>query len=235
MPKLTIMQIKFVPVVLAIVLFFASTFSVMANLTVGVKTGDWIEYSVSSTGAPIDGHDVTWARMEITDVQATNISIIVTSHFSNNNTDTVNSVLDFQTGHLIDDFIIPANLNVGDIFLDEKIGNVTITSVETRRYAKADRTVLSSTVFNNTYFWDQATGVSLEGKTQTDTYTIHTIAKDTNLWQPQSISSPSYDFTSIVLVIAFGAIVLAVALMATARYIKRKASQMRKLLNIEGL
>jgi hypothetical protein len=29
------------------------------------KPGDWIEYAVSTTGVPSEGHDVVWARMKI--------------------------------------------------------------------------------------------------------------------------------------------------------------------------
>jgi len=196
-----------------------------ADLSVGVKGGDWIEYNVTSTGAPIQDHDVVWARMEIISVQGTSISVSITSRFSDNTSDTTNSTLNLQTGHLIDDFIIPANLNAGDTFIDENLGNVTIESVTTRQYAGATRTVLTSTVGNNTYVWDQATGVSVEGTSQTDTYTIHTVVAATNLWQPQPTPIQQFDFIAIVLVVAFGVIVLAVALAVTARYMRRKASE----------
>jgi hypothetical protein len=221
------MQTKFVAATLILVIIVGFSAFVVADLSVGVKEGDWIEYSVTSTGAPIDGHDVTWARMQVTGVQGANISVTITSRFSDNTSDTINGTLNLQTGHLIDDFIIPANLNVGDTFIDENLGNITIDSKQTRLYAGATRTVLISTVGNNTYVWDKTTGVSLEGKTQTDTYTIHSIVKDTNMWQPQPTPSTNYDFTSLILVVAFCVIVLAVILMATARYIKRKANQMR--------
>jgi hypothetical protein len=220
------MVTKFVLVAaLVIVLFFASSALASGDLSVGVKSGDWIEYSVSSTGAPLKGHDVIWARMDIIGVQGTNISVSITSRFSDNSTDTTNSILNLQTGHLIDDFIIPANLNVGDTFVDENLGNVTIESATTHQYAGATRTVLTSTVGNNTYVWDQATGVSVEGTSQTATYTIHTVVEDTSMWQPQPTPTQSVDFASIILVVAVAIIVLAVALAATARYLRRKASE----------
>ena len=134
-----------------------------AELSIGVKSGDWIEYNVTSTGAPMQGHDVEWARMEILSVENPNINVSITSRFTDGSNDTTKHTLNLETGHLIDDFIIPANLNVGDTFVDENLGNVTISQTEVHTYAGAERTVVSATVGNNTYVWDQATGVSVEG------------------------------------------------------------------------
>lgn len=172
---------------------YAVTFSV------GVKSGDWIEYTVASTGAPMQGHDVASARMEITTVENPNITVTITSTFTDGTKDTITSVLNLETGHLIDDFIIPADLNVGDSFPDQNYGNITITSAENRIYAGTQRTVLSATIHNNTYYWDQATGVSVEGTTQTAEYTIHSVVSGTNMWQtaPPPVT---YDFASIILV-----------------------------------
>lgn len=220
------------PLALAASLILLLCFSgcASAELTVGVKGGDWIEYLVSYTGEPAEGHDVTWARMEIQNVQGFEISVTITSHFADNTSDTINSTLNLQTGHLIDDFIIPAELTVGDTFQDENLGTVTIDSSETRTYDGVQRVVLISTVGDNTYVWDQATGVSLEGESQTETYTVRTIAAETNLWQPsQPTPMPlqGFDFVSIVLVVAVGVIVFVALLAFTARYLRRKACEAR--------
>lgn len=201
-----------------------------AELTVGVKAGDWIEYLVSYTGDPAEGHDVTWARMEILNVQGAEISVMMTSHFADNTSETVNSTLNLQTGHLIDVFIIPAGLNVGDTFQDENLGTVTIDSSETRTYVGVQRVVLISTVGDHTYVWDQETGVSLEGESQTETYMVRSIAAETNLWQtpqPTTTLTPSFDFLSIVLVVGVGVIVFVALLVFTARYLRRKACEAR--------
>jgi hypothetical protein len=49
----------------------------LGEVSVGVKKGDWIEYNVTTTGTPEEGHDVTWARMEILSVQGKDISVNV--------------------------------------------------------------------------------------------------------------------------------------------------------------
>jgi hypothetical protein len=211
----------------ALLLFVSLACVASADWSVGVKSGDWIEYSVSYTGSPTQGHDVTWARMEVLGVSGSNISVSITSQFGDGSLETSNYTLNLATGHLIDDFIIPAGLQVGDSFPDENHGSVTIAQATTQQYAGADRLVLSASAGNNTYVWDQATGVSVEGTSQTDTYSIHTIVQDTNMWQaasppPQGFTLPTYALLAGVLV------VLAALIFAfTAWYLKHKASQRR--------
>jgi hypothetical protein len=124
---------------------------------------------------------------------------------------------------LIDDFIIPANLNVGDSFRDENYGNITINNSEVRTYAGAKRTVLSATISNNTYYWDQATGVSVEGSTQTTEYSIKSVVSATNMWQPTAIQD--FDLASIILVTAILLIITIVFIVAIIRYLKRKLTR----------
>lgn len=194
------MQLKFTLFIIIVLLVGTLNPLYAMAFSVGVKSGDWIEYTVSSTGAPMQGHDVASALMEITAVENPNITVTITSTFTDGTKDTITSVLNLETGHLIDDFIIPSNLNVGDSFPDQNYGNITITCTETRTYAGAQRTILSATIHNNTYYWDQATGVSVEGNTQTAEYTIHSVVSATNMWQ----ASPTvtYDIASIILVAA---------------------------------
>ena len=159
-------QIKFLAkivwITISIILLSGLISSVLADLSVGVKKGDWIEYSVTYTGSPGQGHDINWARMEITEVKDTNISVSITSRYPNGSTEIFNSTLNLQTGKLIDDFIIPSNLNSGDSFLDQNIGNITISDVGEHVYAGATRTVLYASTNQNSYVWDQVTGVSVE-------------------------------------------------------------------------
>jgi hypothetical protein len=178
------MSIKLAIVTIAIVLVLGLSSSVFADLSVGVKNGDWIEYVVTYTGSPSQGHDINWARMEITNVQGTIISVSINSRYPNGSTEIFNSALDLQTGKLIDDFIIPANLKAGDTFLDQNLGNITISHVQQQVYAGATRTVLYSSTNQSSYVWDQITGVSVETTSQQPDYSMHTIVEDTNLWQP---------------------------------------------------
>jgi hypothetical protein len=158
--------------------------NVLAEISVGVKKGDWIEYQVALTGSPPADHDVTWARMEVTNVQGKAINLNVTTEFKNGTLLYENVTLNLETGQLGDDFIIPANLNSGATFFDENVGNITISGVEERTYAGATRTVVYAATSETTYYWDQATGVLVEGNSQFPDYTMNTIVDKTNMWQP---------------------------------------------------
>jgi hypothetical protein len=190
-------------------------------LSVGVKKGDWIEHSVTYTGSPSQGHDVNWARMEVTDVQGTNIFVSITSRYPNGSTEVFNNTLNLATGHLIDDFTIPANLNAGDTFLDQNLGNVTISSSDQQTYAGATRTVLHASTSQNTYVWDQATGVSVEGTSQQPDYSMHTIVLDTNMWQQKH----GYDFSILLLTAAIVVFAIAGLAVFAVRHRKKKTSK----------
>jgi hypothetical protein len=189
-------------VTVSILLSFILVASASALVSVGVYNGDWIEYNVTADGAPNQGHDVQWARMEVTDVQNPNINVTITSQFTNGSNETINSTLNLETGHLIDDFIIPAGLKVGDSFPDENYGNVTITGSEVRTFAGASRTVLTANMGNSSYVWDQETGVSVEGNTTTADYTIYSVASATNMWMPTPTQVGSATSSAIMTIIA---------------------------------
>jgi hypothetical protein len=209
---------------LAIIVFVISLSLVTfagADLPVGVKTGDWIEYNVTYTGNPAAGHNIVWARMEVLSVMGPYISVEMTSRFEDNSTTITNSTLNLATGDLIDDFIIPANLTTGQTFLDKNLGNVTIQTVKEQTYAGATRTVVSSSTATNTYIWDQRTGVSVEGTAQETTYSLHTVIADTNMWQPTQ-STP--DALSPV-VLAITVTIIVVATVGLVAYFKKKPSK----------
>ncbi|MBM4400507.1 MAG: hypothetical protein FJ045_00990 [Crenarchaeota archaeon] len=166
-----------------IVLFGAG--AVLAEVLVGVKKGDWIEYQAVFTGTPPAGHEVTRARTEVVNVQGKVISLNITTEFSDGTLLNETITLNLETGQLGDDFIIPANLNKGDAFLDKYQGNITISAVEEGTYAGATRTVVSAATAQNRYYWDKATGILVEGISEFPDYTIHSIADKTNMWQPQ--------------------------------------------------
>ena len=159
--------------------------------------------------------------MEVTDIQGTSIIVYITSRFINGSTENFNSTLNLKTGHLIDDFIIPANLNAGDKFLDDRQGNITLTSAEQHTYAGAVRTVLHASTSENSYVWDQATGVSVEANSVLPEYTMHTIVESTNMWQP----THGLDATTLLLVAVVVVIAIVAILLLILRNRKKKPSQ----------
>jgi hypothetical protein len=209
---------KMVWVTISFVLVSGLISSVLADLSVGVKKGDWIEYMVTYTGSPGQGHDINWARIEITEVKGPIVSVCITSRYPNGSTEIFNFTLNLQTGKLIDDFIIPSNLNSGDSFLDQNIGNITISDVGEHVYAGATRTVLYASAKQNSYVWDQVTGVSVESTSQQPDYSMHTVVLDTNLWQP----SKDLDLSVLVLIAFAVVIAVVVAGVIVLKYRKKK-------------
>jgi hypothetical protein len=192
--------------------------NVLAEISVGVKKGDWAEYKVDYTGTPPKGHDVTWARMEITDIQGKSVTAEITVEYSDVTQETLATILNLETGKLGDDFIIPAGLNSGDSFFDKNAGNITISSVEERTYAGATRTVAHAATSETTYYWDKATGVLVEGNSKLPEYTMNTVLDKTNIWQPHLFGLELTVFYALVI----GAVALIVVVVAFLIFRRKK-------------
>lgn len=199
-------------------LILSTAVSASAAISVGVKKGDWIEYTVTYTGTPPEGHEVSWARMEILDVQGTEISLNITTTAPNGTPFSETVTLNLEAGELGDDFIIPANLKDGDVFFDKNAGNITIGSAETRTYAGATRVVVIASKQNTTDHWDQTTGVLLKGISTFADYTMTAKVDKTNLWQTQQAG---LDQTVLIAVALVAIIVIAAAIILVARRRKK--------------
>jgi hypothetical protein len=193
-------------------LFIASLSVSFAQVSVGVKAGDWIEYDVEVTGNPPEEHDVTHAKIEILAVQDSEIHVNLISEIRNGTRQVVFRILNLEEGALGVWFIIPANLDVGDTFYDRNApppGIFTIQSVEDMTYAGARRAVsFSPSYFEEYKRWDKITGVFVEGLGIYENYTIHTIAQNTNMWVPQIFGIDPIIFYTIVGIIIFLALLI---------------------------
>ncbi len=197
-----------------------STVMMVSAQKVGVKPGDWITYTVSFTGTPDPSHEITSANMTVLAVQGTTIQVNILSTYSNGTQVSTNSTLDLATGYLIDNFIIPAGLTTGSEF-NSNMGNMNkmmISNTTQGTCVGATRTIVSATYGNNTYFWDQATGVSVEGTTVEPNYTMHSLATNTNMWTPQaSGSSPDMMLVYVAIVVIVAIIIIVAAMFAVGR------------------
>ncbi len=195
-----------------LVLSYVFSASVGADVSVGVKQGDWIEYKVAFTGRPPVEHDVVWARMEVVNVTGRRVSALFISQLSNGSILNVVEDLDFEAGRLIDLFIVPSGLNAGDKFFDEVVGDVMIDTVETRTYAGASRTVVRAAAVDTQWFWDKATGVAVEARTSNSVYTLDTIVVSTGLWSPQILGLDENIFYTLLISVAVGAVIVGIVL-----------------------
>lgn len=186
-------------------------------VSVGVKKGDWAEYNVSITGTQPPGHNLVWARMEITDVQGANITIKIDTKDDAGAEATSNATLDLENGYLIDEFIIPANLNVGDRFLDNPSSS-TISGTVDKVVAGATRTLVYVAAQNKTTYWDKSTGMLVEGTYEgfyaNAVSTEATRLSATNIWQPDN---------TIYVLLAIAAVLAGIAVVVFAVRRSKKA------------
>ncbi len=214
---------KFNPAFLLVflTLTLAFTRSAYADVRVGVKLGDWVEYDVSYTGSPPPEHDVVWAIMEVKGVEEQRVNATFVSRLANGTVLTVEEDLDFTTGKLIDMFIIPSGLNSGDTFYSRGVGEITITNVEVRTVAGALRTVTHAEAEDTQWYWDRETGVVVEARTASIVYTLDTVARNTGLWNPQILGLDQPVFFAVVAVLA-AMIVITASIMLAHRKHKRR-------------
>ena len=198
---------KKIVTMLVLLVIFSTVVIASAEVMVGVKKGDWIEYNVTYTGSPPEGHEANWARLDVLDVQGSEITVNMTIRTPNGTLSSQTATLNLQTGELGDDFIIPANLKDGDTFFDARDGNITIGSAETRTYAGASRVVVIGNMRQAVDYWDKSTGVILEGISTLSGYTMTAKIDKTNLWQTEQAGLDQ----NVLIVVALAAILVIVA------------------------
>jgi hypothetical protein len=197
------------------------------EVSIGVQKGDWIEYKVTTTGNPEEGHDVTWARLEILDRKGTEVSVNITTKARNGTYWSEVEVFDPALGNVGIWFLIPANLNPGDQFFDANIGhNVTIEGSEDRIIAGEVRTVTFSSTTSRYKSWDKVTGVFVETVDALENTTLYAIADKTNLWSGAVMDVGTLTFYNAVLGIAIGEAVIILALLFVLAHLRTK--QQRK-------
>jgi hypothetical protein len=184
--------------------------TIYAEILVGVEEGYWMEYNIFTTGDVPPGHDVNGAKIEILSVAETKIDIQITSKYSDGTEEIITSTLNLETGQIGDSFIIPANLNAGDTFLEQNEGTLTISGVEEKIYAGAKRTTVYTATSITSFHWDRSTGFLVEATSTYPEFTLTTKAENTNIWQNQTFGIDP--IIPIVLVAAIIGAVLAIVL-----------------------
>jgi hypothetical protein len=209
-------------VIAAILLLSALSAFASGTVSVGVRRGDWIEYNVAFTGNASLGHDVTWARMDVVDVRGSAFTLNITIQSSNGTLLSEQYLFDFETGQLGDNFVIPADLNKGDTFFNAQQGNITITGIEEKTVAGAERTIIWAATSDTTYYWDRSTGVLVEATSTYPFYSMTTKVNATNMWQPQLFGvNPT-----IIYALVAGAVTA--ALIATVLFLLRRKNRPSK-------
>ena len=217
------------------VLFLASTIlfiSIIASTAlaydeppVGVKTGDWIEYTVRITGQTPTSKNITWFKTEILEVEGAAFQAKMTVRYVNGTLRSTIWKFNFTEGNVGGWVIIPPNLNPGNTFFDAaKPANITIEGEEQKIVAGATRAIIhacdSTRIIKE---WDKATGVYTYSVERPKNFTIITNAVATNIWTPQVLEADQTDFNALVavsIVLAVLALSLGIAL-ARRKNLKR--------------
>lgn len=177
---------------------------------VGVKAGDWIKYKVSVTGNPISEYNITWASMNITEVQGPVITVNVLTQYGNGTLLPENDIhLNVQTGAIGDGFFVPINLGPGDRYSTEYEGIINITSIAHTEAGGASRSVLVGATSVSIYNWDKQTGIMVAATSNLPGCVMHTTTSATNLWAPQILGLNQTMFYAVVISIIGVAAVLA--------------------------
>jgi hypothetical protein len=191
---------------------------------IGVKNGDWIEYTVSITGPNSNpAHNITWFRIEILNVEGAAFQANVTVRNVNGTLSSSSWKFNLTKGQVEGWVIIPANLGLGNTFYDSsKPANITIIGEEQKFVAGAIRTITyASDSIRPIKEWDKATGVYTYSVETPKNFTVISQAIATNMWSPQKIGLNQTVFNALAaasIVIA----VLVVSSIAVTRKIRLK-------------
>jgi hypothetical protein len=172
---------------------------ISAQITLGVKKGDWIEYNLNYSGSAPSEYP-KWIKIDVLNVEGTNITAKLTLLRIDGTTQTVNGTYDLETG-VLDLLLIPANLDLGDDFFHADFGNVLIDGIEEYTYCDANRIVNHATIEGIECHWDKITGILLQSEHSTDDFNQKMVADKTNMWEAQIFGLDSIIFYILILVI----------------------------------
>ncbi len=222
----------FTDIILASIIVFVSVIALpacaYAEPSVGVKKGDWIEYTINITGPPLDSsRNLTWYRNDILKVDGGSFNANMTALAVNGTISSSIWNFNLTEGQVQGWLIIPANLSAGDKFFDiSKSANITIEGEEQKILAGASRTITyASDPGRLNKEWDKATGVYVNSIEHIKNYTIVTKFVATNMWSPQSKGQDQVmQYSVLAVVIAFPAMILSSVIVAARRKKMRKTT-----------
>jgi hypothetical protein len=219
--------------VYALVCIFFSLLTLLLSVSaasqpsVGVKRGDWIQYSITITGSPqLDlARNLSSYLTQILDTSPTSIKVNKTATSVNGTLTSSVWNFSFVDGRVPGWAFIPANLSVGDTFYDFNMtANVKIGGEEQKSLLGAERTVTHANVAGKVYKeWDKATGVYVHAVEFTTNYTITTEVTATNLWSTKTQEQKPLAYAELIAAAVFstGLILVLAALILRKKLVKK--------------
>jgi len=205
----------------AVLIIFLNASVVQGEISVGVTGGDWIEYAVTTTGNPPEQFNVTWAKMQVLKVEGPVIKTNITTTFANGTLSSLTMTLNLEKGDIGAWFIIPANLKVGDSFLDSNCQQVIIQGEQQITWAGDSRVITNATTSQRIKQWDKLTGVFVECIDVFNDYSINATAIKTSMWGNQDATGSPLLNPEWVIIFAIGTSALGIGILG---WIARKVN-----------
>jgi hypothetical protein len=185
--------------------------STFAQVTVGIKEGNWIEYEITYTGTPPDWYPEN-ARFEVLTIQGKNITLEIKTKALDGTENTSNHTFRLEDG-APDFIIIPANLNTNDQVNHKEVGSIEILGIEQYTFEGKTRELVYGSYGDLDYNWDRITGIVIQIDQITETFTQSWLAVNTNIVQTQAIDlDPMLLYGIIIAVVIFIIIVVILVL-----------------------
>jgi len=208
----------FALILATVLLMVGATSITFGKPAMGVKEGDWIEYTVRATGTPPPEQNLDWVRIEILSVEGAAFHANFTVRSVNGTVSSAVRNFNFTEGKVAEWIIIPSNLGPGDTFYDiSKQGNVTIEGQEQKIVAGASRTITHASDSIRNKEWDKTTGVFTAANDNVGNYTINAYAIATNMWGPQSPQDQTGFYALVAVIVVLAVLVLASVIVVARR------------------
>jgi hypothetical protein len=205
---------NFKPEIMFLLLCSVLTVNVSAGPILGVKSGNWITYDFQET---FSTGTEPWQTIDFLNVAGTNVTIRISIYWSanleTNQTRTIDMTSNdnFPQGTIFLDmrvYIIPSNLESdASVYLGE-FGNQTIAGEATGTFAGANRRLVYANFSQSgslyTFYWDEQTGVLVEGMMSFGTLSKAVLIDETNLWSADFVWWP---WLIIIIIIALSIII----------------------------
>lgn len=159
--------------------------SVFAQVSVGLKEGDWVEYTATYSGDAPETYPDS-ARIEIQAVQGTLITVKIITNLQSGIQSSITDTFDLESG-APDLIVIPANLSAGAEVHHEHYGTFTLEGVEDYSFKGETRELVYANVMQTEFSWDRITGIMIESVETAETFTQTFRAVDNNIFQTQAL------------------------------------------------
>jgi hypothetical protein len=195
-----------------VLLFSFLIVSVFAQVSVGLKEGDWVEYTAIYTGDAPETY-ANSARIEVQAVQGTLITVEIITKLQNGIESSITDTFDLESG-APDLIVIPANLSAGAEIHHEHYGTFTLEGVEDYSLKGETRELVYANVMQTEFSWDRVTGIMIESVETKETLTQTFRAVDTNMFQTQALDIEPTVLYGIIIAIV---IILVVVIILVSR------------------